>query len=284
MINKEITLEVWGENKIKLFINQGELGSKIIQVTFKDQGTAIDLTGKVVVIYIKKPDGNIIYNNCDVLSDKPGTVMVEITSQISILSGLLICEFHISDLQGKLLKVTGLQIIVLNCDNVNSIIESSSELTILSQYIDIVNGLITKVSDPNFIFDSLGISSGPWEPTFGSRDGVDPTYKEYYKYGVYYVIGKLVHISFQCKIEVTNAGTGYACINGLPFKSIVSGSGGQGLSIIKVEGLLRQGGSAYIPDNSNQIFMRTLSGDVEQSWDIGTAVLSYSGCYVKSDT
>lgn len=282
MVNKEISLDIWGENKARVFVNQGEMGSKILKVIFKDRGENVDLTGKTVVIYMKKPDGNIVYNHCEISNQGVATVIVDITSQISVLSGLINCEFHILGTNNETLKITGLQIIVLDCDNVNSIIESTSEFTLLSQYISIVNNLITQISDPKFIINNLGISSGSWSPYLGSRDGVDPSYTEYYKYGMYYTIGSMVYISFRCKMEITNPGTGYACIKGLPFKSISSGVGGQGLSIIEVEGVNRQGGVGFIPDDSTQIFMRTMSGDVEQSWVTGTAIIGYSGCYMKS--
>lgn len=123
---------------------------------------------------------------------------------------------------------------------------------------------------------------GTWTPELGYRNSSDsPTHTITQAKGFYSVYGQWVYITFIIKGTITNATKDLACIKGLPFKSFNSNAGGYSLSIIIVEGLVRQGGVGFIPDNSDQIFMRTMSGDVEQSWTIDAFEISYSGWYLK---
>ncbi len=123
---------------------------------------------------------------------------------------------------------------------------------------------------------------GMWTPTLMSRGGTNPTYSTEYRYAKYYRINNLVYISFHMKVNITNAGTDYACVKGLPFIS-TDNTGGQALSVNEVFGAVN-GSPPYgnIPDNSSQINIQHSSGEIAMKWNTGTTWVGFSGCYIKT--
>lgn len=121
---------------------------------------------------------------------------------------------------------------------------------------------------------------GSWEPKLSS-DGISPTYTTEYNVGKYYKINNLVYITFHIKGKITNAGTGYAQITGLPFTSR-SDMIGQALSLIECQGgLIDQLPNFYVQDNSKAIYIRKSSGTAANQWKVAdTFWLGASGCYI----
>jgi hypothetical protein len=64
-----------------------------------------------------------------------------------------------------------------------------------------------------------GMASGTWTPTIGALNESDPTINYTERKGTYYIIGKLVFVSFFMRgtISSLNGANNYACIKGLPF-------------------------------------------------------------------
>jgi hypothetical protein len=348
MITKKIKLKTWETNYAILYANQGEINSRFIEITFIAQNQNLDLTNKTVTIYAAKPDGNLIYNNCTISDAASGTAMVGLTSQMSEMPGTVVCELHIFDENECLLKVKGLQIMVIHCDDFTSAIQSTSEYNALINCINEVENLMDQYSDENILqkisslagtgsglnadmLDSkhsddfataaqglkadtaiqqikidgevippsdssdinmveisssqLGvpeIASGTWTPVLKSLDGTHPTYTVEYCNTSWYRIGDLVFISFHMKCNISNAGTGYASIEGLPFTA-KNGVNGQALCTRESFGAIStsQGTTGIIEDNTTRLKIANISGDTGQQWTTGAVWMGYTGCYIK---
>ena len=125
------------------------------------------------------------------------------------------------------------------------------------------------------------IESGTWTPRLSSREGnAAPTYTVDYRYGQYYKIGKLVFIAFRMKVNITNAGDGYATVEGLPFASNGK-SDGFGLSARETAGALAEHPArALIPNTSTRIWVQRASGANANKYTTGVLYIGFSGCYV----
>lgn len=126
------------------------------------------------------------------------------------------------------------------------------------------------------------ISSGTWTPTLASRDGTNPTYSTYYKYARYYRINNLVYITFHMKVNISNQGTDYACVKGLPFTAS-NNMNGQSLALHECYGGIDQRpATANIGDSSSIIYVQNSSGEYALQWRTGDTWVGFSGCYMKS--
>ncbi|MEI3542047.1 MAG: BppU family phage baseplate upper protein [Acutalibacteraceae bacterium] len=128
----------------------------------------------------------------------------------------------------------------------------------------------------------ITISSGTWTPTLASREGTNPTYSVYYRYAMYYRINNLVYISFHMKANISNQGSNYACVRGLPFTSS-NNMNGQGLAIHECFGGIDQyPASANIGDSTSTIFVQNAGGECSLQWRTGDTWIGFSGCYIKA--
>lgn len=126
------------------------------------------------------------------------------------------------------------------------------------------------------------ISSGTWTPTLASRNGTNPTYSTYYKYARYYRINNLVYITFHMKVNISNQGTDYACVKGLPFTAS-NNMNGQSLALHECYGGIDQRpATANIGDSSSIIYVQNSSGEYALQWRTGDTWVGFSGCYMKS--
>lgn len=141
MITKQISLNTWSTNETIVYANSGEVDSRYIQVSFKDEKKAnISLEDKTVTFYAKKPDNTTIFNYCTI-NTTTNTATVELTSQALSVPGILDCEFQIFDGDNVLLKVNGLKIFVSDSKDFSESIESTSESNVLSSLINTTNDL-----------------------------------------------------------------------------------------------------------------------------------------------
>lgn len=309
MVTKEINLDIWKRNDIAITVNQGEKDTRIIQISFKDNGEPLNLSGKEVVFYCRKPDGKVVYNSCEIIDSLNGIANLNLTSQILALKGVLLCEFHILENEGNILKVSGLKIIVLSCHDISNSIESCSEFTYLTQMINDVKQLgekYTSIVEDYINYDYLGIcdiahggtgasnsttalenlgigiTTSDWNSSFRlcSRSGTNPTYTTDYLTAKYMKIGKFVYITLHGKFNISNWGTDYACIQGLPFKS--NGSFNDcALAVRELHGIFTQTPArAFIPGGKSQIFFTNINGDYSNQWKNGTGYIGVSGVYI----
>lgn len=132
---------------------------------------------------------------------------------------------------------------------------------------------------------NLGIptSFDKWIPVLASKGGSDPAYIQIYSDALCFSIRNLVYVTFKSKFNISNAGTGHACVRGLPFVS-VDNVEGQSLSCSGLYGAVsvNPGGIGFIPKLQSYIELRSVTGDKPQEWRTGEVFIGYSGCYLKS--
>ena len=107
-----------------------------------------------------------------------------------------------------------------------------------------------------------------------------------------------MHISFKIKVEITNIGTGYACVAGLPFnpgQNIIGQSFciSENSAVAESEGVVYAGvvgqlcPDIYLATYSERhipaISLRTDNGIMAKRFKVGTNWIFYSGCYVCDD-
>ena len=69
--------------------NVGEVGSRFLKINIIDNGMPVDLTGVTVYLYAKKADDTKVFNTVKVEDAKQGIVLVEITSQVLAIEGII---------------------------------------------------------------------------------------------------------------------------------------------------------------------------------------------------
>ena len=152
MTTKSITLNVWQPNDVRVQVNQGEVNSRFLEIKILDKKKAFNLTGKTVIFYATKPDGNLIFNYCEIIDAQKGLINLAMTSQMSIVPGIMRdCEIDILDEELTKLKVKGLSIEIARCTDFESAIESTSEFTALTQALDEVNKVMEAYSEENIM-------------------------------------------------------------------------------------------------------------------------------------
>ena len=152
MTTKSITLNVWQSNDIRVKVNQGEVNSRFLEIKILDKKKVFNLTGKTVIFYATKPDGNLIFNYCEVIDAQKGLVNLAMTSQMSIVPGIMRdCEIDILDEELTKLKVKGLSIEIVRCTDFEAAIESTSEFTVLDEALADVKKVMDAYSDENIM-------------------------------------------------------------------------------------------------------------------------------------
>ncbi len=172
MTTKSITLDVWQSNDVRVKVNQGEIDSRFLQIKITDKSKAFDLADKTVIFYATKPDGNLIFNYCEIIDAQKGVVNLAMTSQMSIIPGIMRdCEINIIDAgvtklkaadqpiekpekeesSIEKLKVKGLSIEIVRCTDFDAAVESTSEFTALDEALADVQAVMDAYSEENIM-------------------------------------------------------------------------------------------------------------------------------------
>ena len=152
MTTKSITLDVWQSNDVRVKVNQGEIDSRFLQIKITDKNKAFDLADKTVVFYATKPDGELIFNYCEIIDAQKGVVNLAMTSQMSIVPGIMRdCEINIIDAGVTKLKVKGLSIEIVRCTDFDAAVESTSEFTALDETLADVQAVMDAYSEENIM-------------------------------------------------------------------------------------------------------------------------------------
>lgn len=152
MTTKSITLDVWQSNDVRVKVNQGEIDSRFLQIKITDKNKAFDLADKTVVFYATKPDGELIFNYCEIIDAQKGVVNLAMTSQMSIVPGIIRdCEINIIDAGVTKLKVKGLSIEIVRCTDFDAAVESTSEFTALDETLADVQAVMDAYSEENIM-------------------------------------------------------------------------------------------------------------------------------------
>ncbi|MFR1178851.1 MAG: BppU family phage baseplate upper protein [Bacilli bacterium] len=147
-----VTLDVWQPNDIRVKVNQGEVNSRFLEIKILDKKKAFNLTDKTVIFYATKPDGNLIFNYCEIVDAQKGIVNLAMTSQMSIVPGIMRdCEIDILDDKLTKLKVKGLNIEIVRCTDFESAVESTSEFTVLDEALADVKKVMEAYSEENIM-------------------------------------------------------------------------------------------------------------------------------------
>lgn len=84
------------------------------------------------------------------------------------------------------------------------------------------------------------------------------------------------------KVNISNQGTDYACVKGLPFTA-VDGADGQGFTVRESLGAISSyPASAHLSDSTATINIQSSGGDMALQWKTGDLWIGFSGCYIKS--
>ena len=134
MTTEYITLDVWDAENIRVKAKQREINSRFLEVQFIDKNEPLDLEDKQVFFLAKRPDGDIIFDCCEVINEGTGKINLALTSQISAVAGIMKdCEFDIIFQDLSKLKVKGLILEIERCTDFDSETESTSEFTALEE-------------------------------------------------------------------------------------------------------------------------------------------------------
>ena len=116
----------------------------------------------------------------------------------------------------------------------------------------------------------------------------NPTYTTTYRYGYYKRIDNICFITFAIRAEITNAGTGYATLGGLPYTAM-DNAGDQALAVQDISGALidpedgtstlKQGVNVAILDYTKQINLNHKNGMMAFKWGVGTVYVCCTGFY-----
>ena len=159
MLEHEITLNVWDNNKAIFRAVEGEALARKLIINIVDNEGPIDLSEKIVHFLAKKPDGNIIYSVMNIDDAVNGVVSLELTEQICAASGVLEdCEINILDSNLNKLVVKKIDLIISPsiCSDVE---ESLSEVTafkdLMKKVDDLENHLVDKNNPHHVTCDQL---------------------------------------------------------------------------------------------------------------------------------
>lgn len=139
MVKEKITLDAWKKNNVLVKVVQGEVDSRFLEISLTDHGNNINLADKSVQVYLIKPNGKEIYNSATIIDEENGTVLLELTSEMSNAYGTYRdAEVRVVSGNGETLKIRGLNLYVEKSMDDNAI-ESSSEFTALQVALGDVN-------------------------------------------------------------------------------------------------------------------------------------------------
>ncbi len=159
---------------------------------------------------------------------------------------------------------------------------AKTTLGIPSLPVSIANGGTGATTAANALTNlGIPITSGTWTPSIRSRNGTNPTYTVLYRYARWVRINNLCYVSFHGKWNITNGGTDYARITGLPFAA-ASNMNGQSLALHEMFGGINRDATrvGVIPDNSTQINLQGVHGSYAAQWQTGDTWIGFSGVYL----
>lgn len=294
MITKEISLKLWEKNNEIFYAVKGEVDARCIKVYFLNEDeTNLSLSGKTVKFYARKPDETQVYSDCTVDTSE-NSVVVNVTSQMVSVLGIVECEFQIFNSENDLLKVNGLRIIVTSKGDFTEAVESSSEfsalVTALNQVKNLptdavkdikVNGkIVSKDLDKIVNITSIPtFEQGTWTPVVSCPVGGNPTYTLEENESYYFRIDNLVFISFYINVKITDIGKGVACISGLPFRA-KTGDSRHSITMALDDCFETTNTAAFVTGGTSSIKFASFNGEYWK-WSTGDFFLSGSGCYLK---
>lgn len=131
-----VTLDVYkvGSQRV-LSMMRGDTGRKLaITLTENDRPYHLD-EGSRAMFTALKPDGNFIYNNCDV-DETNSTILYNVTEQTLAASGKMSCQLRVVSKEGSVITTPSFTVVVDDIlYNEEEIVNSSTEFNALTAYI-----------------------------------------------------------------------------------------------------------------------------------------------------
>lgn len=151
VFNEIITLYAFGANPaytINAYQYEGGVRMPIVQlISDRKTKTPVDLTSSTgVLINIKKPDGNCVCNNCEIIDAELGKIQFTITNQMTVLSTVVDCEIEVIYSGTENIKFSGIRLSVGRSNNGSDVI-SEPEMLAFQEAISEANKLITKANE-----------------------------------------------------------------------------------------------------------------------------------------
>lgn len=166
--------------------------------------------------------------------------------------------------------------------NSTSLSEAKTKLGIPELPLSILNGGTGATNVVNALANlGISIESGTWTPEIRSINGINPSHTVQYRYARWLRINDLCYVTFFGKWDITNSGTDYACVTGLPFPA-ADNVCGQALALHQVYGAINQNPTrtGVIPDSSSRIDLLGENGAFSAQWQTGTVWVGFSGVYL----
>lgn len=156
-LNHRLTLEMTTLNsQATVHIKKNDTKNKLV-VSLSENGKPYKLSKNVYAAFVgKKPDGKIVFNDCDIVGN---TITYTITAQTSVVAGIVACEIRLYDINDNLLTSPNFTVVVdetiYNADDVQ--IESENEINVLDSLISEAHALIDKM--PRIFTASYGTTT-----------------------------------------------------------------------------------------------------------------------------
>lgn len=151
-----ITLDVQqSSSAVFVAVKRGDIGRKIV-ISLSDGGFPYEIASDCYAVLTgTKPDGNILYNHCDI---EGNTIVYEITEQTTAAAGRMMAEVKLYGADDNLVTSATFRIIIDGTVYTDGQVESSSEFSALKQLMSQVLEVIQNNSDSDSS-DIVGIKS-----------------------------------------------------------------------------------------------------------------------------
>lgn len=154
-LNHRLTLEMTMLNsQATVHIKKNDTKNKLI-ISLSENGKPYTITENVHAVFVgRKPDGKIIFNDCDIVGN---TITYTITAQTSVAVGLVACEIRLYDTNDNLLTSPNFTVIVdeivYDADKIQT--ESENEINTLDSLISEAKALIAEVEATKNVFFAI---------------------------------------------------------------------------------------------------------------------------------
>ena len=158
-----ISLDIYkiGSQKVLSMVRGDTKRSIVISLTENDRPYVI-AEGCTAVFTAKKPDGNFIYNDCEI-DFKNNTIIYNVTEQTTAVNGKVDCQLRLIGSNGGIISSPSFGMVVADLlYNEEPIVESSSEFNALTSY---VAELQYKVENGDFNGKSIYVRGSVDDPS-----------------------------------------------------------------------------------------------------------------------
>ena len=130
--------------QVTLACKKGDTGRKLL-ITLSEGGKPYVLTEDCYAVFTAtKPDGTVLFNDCIIEDD---VISYAFTDQTANVAGKIDCELRVYSAQRGLITSPRFIIVVYNTTIDDSVVESSSEFSMLTKLIVEINELLADIEE-----------------------------------------------------------------------------------------------------------------------------------------